>query len=169
MKQNITKIMTNYKLALVALLVALVAIQAPVFVATVAAQTASAADEELKSALPAKRALTRVDERSLGKIKDERMRSAIQRSYKALKALASNKSPAREAKLVAEFDQTIKALKAFPQPDPTTYQQCDSQYEVCLEICKEIGGCNMCGLVQNACYLTKLAAEWTKDPLDPTP
>ncbi len=168
MKRNIIKIMKNYKLALVALLVALV-IQAASASAFVAAQTTSVENNELKSARSAKRALTRVDERKIGKIKDDRMRSAMQRSYAALKAVANNKSTTLEAKLVAEFDKTIKALKAFPQPDPTNFEACDNQYEICIEICKEIGGCDMCGILQNECYYVRLAALWTKDPLDPTP
>jgi hypothetical protein len=127
----------------------------------VMAQTAAPQKMELKSAASAKRALADMDSRSFSKIKDERMRKAIQQSHKALKAVASNKSEAKEAKLMEEFNRTITNLKALPQPTGGGTQACDKGYDDCILTCSNTPGadCKQCGWGQNLCYLVKLGME----------
>jgi hypothetical protein len=164
MKQILVKIIKNYKTAFVFLLV-ICGMQT----LGVNAQTALARGADLESSTVAKRTLVGIDSRKFVKIKDARMQKAVQQSYNALKAVANNKSKAREAGLMADFDRTIKDLKALPQPTGGGLQECDNSYALCIELCGETGfDCKLCGIGQNGCYLTKLAIEMTKDPNDPT-
>ena len=118
----------------------------------------------------AKRVLSEIGPRDFKQVKDSRLRVAASRALADLKAIARNTSRAREATLVASFARSIKTLKGLAQPGSTTFEACDNDYERCIEICKEIGSdCNLCELGLNGCYLTKLAIEMSKDPLDPTP
>lgn len=166
MKQIIVNIVTNYKSALVILLVALIGLQTLVAFA----QATPNENAELESATAAKRVLARIQPRNFARIKDARMRNAVEQSYKALKVVAKNNSKAREAGVMAEFDRTIKDLKSLPQPTNNNFQECDDSYSRCMELCKLTGSdCKLCGLSQNGCYLNRLAIEITKNPLDPTP
>ena len=160
MKNIIVKITRNYKQAFFALLAAVIFMQAH----GAAAQTTTAQKTEPASAA-AKRALADIDYAKVGKIKDARMRKAYEQSYKALRAVAGNKSKSREAALIKEFDRTVKNLKALPQPTGGGMQECDNTYDLCMEQCKLINGvCEQCGWGQNLCYLVKLGIEMTKNP-----
>jgi hypothetical protein len=135
------------------------------------AQTAPAAlKAELKSSTEAKRVLADIGSRDFKRTKDAKLRAAAGRALDALKAVAKNTSPDREAILLAKFDRTMKDLKSLSKPTAADTRECDAHYLRCIEICKEIGSnCKLCGIEQNGCYLTKLAIEMTKNPDDPTP
>ena len=125
---------------------------------------------DLKSSAEAKRALSDIGSRDFKRVKDAKLRAAASRALAALKAIANNTSKAREATLAAQFDRSVKTLKALAQPGSMNIEECDKGYERCIELCKETGGnCDLCGISQNGCYLTKLAIEMTKNPQDPTP
>ena len=158
MKQTIVKITRNYKQVFLFLLAAVIFVQAH----AVKAQTAPVQNTNSESAsTAAKRALAKIDSRSFSKIKDARMRKALEQSYKALKAVADNKSKSREDRLIEAFDRTIKDLKTLPQPTGGGTQECDSGYDTCIEVCKNTPGsdCKQCGWGQNLCYLVKLAID----------
>jgi len=161
----------NFKSALLILLVVLGgghALGARAFAQTQTAPTALKA--ELKSSTEAKRVLADIGSRDFKRAKDARLRAAANRALDALKAVAKNTSPEREAILLDKFDRTMKDLKSLSKPTAADTRECDAHYERCLEICKEIGSnCKLCGIEQNGCYLTKLSIEMTKDPNDPTP
>lgn len=171
MLKNTSKFAKHFKLASIALFVALIGGQA--FSEGARAQTQAAPGAlkaELKSSAEAKRALSNMGARDFKRVKDGRLRDAASRAHAALKAVANNTSSAREATLVANFARSIKTLKALAQPGSTAIEECDKGYERCIELCKETGGnCDLCGISQNGCYLNKLAIEMTKNPDDPTP
>ncbi|HEY0101818.1 MAG TPA: hypothetical protein VGB76_23025 [Pyrinomonadaceae bacterium] len=160
----------NFRTMLFILLIALTGIQTPGVDAFAQRQTApTALSAELKSSTEAKRVLANIGSRDFKRIRDARLRAATSRAVDALKAVARNTSAAREAALVVKFNRTVKDLKSLAKPS-TEFQECDNQYNLCIEICKEIGSdCDLCGFGQYGCYLNKLAIEMTKDPLDPTP
>jgi hypothetical protein len=170
MSKNIVTIAKHFKSASLILFVALVAGQT--FGAGALAQSRAGMGilkAELKSSAEAKRALSDIGTRDFKRVKDARLRNASSRALADLKALANNTSAAREATLVANFARSMKTLKGLAQPASTNIEECDKSYELCIELCKETGGnCDLCGISQNGCYLTKLAIEWTKHPLDPT-
>ncbi len=160
MNQIFVKMLKNYKPAFFILFVIL-----GMQTLGATAQTAPARLAQPEPATEAKRVLTGIEARNFARIKDARMRKAIQQSYKALKAIADNKSKDREARLMDEFERTVKDLKAMPQGGGANLQECDDAYARCMEICKEIGSnCKLCGIGQNGCYLNKLAIEMTKNP-----
>lgn len=164
MKQILVKIIKNYKTAFVLFFV-IVGMQ----MIGVNAQTAPARNADLESSIVAKHILVGIDSRDFVKIQDANAQKAVQQSYSALKAVANNKSKAREAGLMADFDRTIKDLKTLPQPTAGGLQECDNSYTLCKELCVETGyDCKLCGISQNGCYLTKLASEAAKGPNDPT-
>lgn len=172
MKKNVVKIVKNFKLASAVLFVALIGVAALNVGSFAMAQTGPTRIADSKTSAEAKRILAGVGSRDFKRIKDARLRDGLSRAIAALKAVAKNTSEAREAELVANFDRSIKALQALPQPQPTAAdtRQCDDSYERCMELCKLTGGnCNLCKLGNEGCYLTKLAAEATKNPNDPTP
>jgi hypothetical protein len=171
MEKNNGKFAKHFKLASIILFVALVGGQTLNTGALAQTQAGpSAIKAELKSSAEAKRALANMGTRDFKRVKDAKLRDASSRSLAALKAIANNTSRAREATLVANFARSIKNLKTLAQPNSTSIEECDKGYERCIELCKETGGnCDLCGISQNGCYLTKLAIEMTKDPLDPTP
>lgn len=168
---NLLETAQNFKSALLILLVALVGMQTPAgegFARTQTAQTTLSA--ELKSSTEAKRLLADIGARDFKRTKDARLRAAAGRALDALKAVAKNTSKGREAALLAKFDRTIKDLKSLSKPTAADTRECDAHYTRCIELCKETGGnCELCGIEQNGCYLTKLSIEMTKDPNDPTP
>ena len=156
MRNNLFAIARHFKPALLVLSVALVAAQTSGASGVGAAQTARRA--ELETASAAKRALAELGSNDFARATDARMRSAALRAVAALKAVANNRSKAREATLVAQLDRSILNLKALPQPAAMGLQECDSSYSTCIELCKETGGdCKLCGIAQNGCYLLKLA------------
>ena len=171
MRKNTVHIVNTFKLTLAVLFVALVGAQSP----SASAQTPTAPTQ---SAAPsasgeAKRVLDAVGARDFKRVKDADMRRGLTRAVAALKALAKNTSPGREAGLVENFDRAVKTLKSLPQPAAADTRPCDAHYDRCIEMCKLAGGnygkdCKLCGIEQNGCYLTKLALEMTKNPLDPT-
>jgi hypothetical protein len=171
MSKNIVKIAKHFKPAALILFVALMGGQTLNVVALAQTQAASTTlKAELKSSAEAKRALSNIGTRDFKRVKNAKLRDASSRALAALKAIANNTSAAREATLVANFARSIKTLKGLAQPGSTSIEECDKGYERCIELCKETGGnCDLCGISQNGCYLTKLAIEMTKDPLDPTP
>lgn len=169
---NFIKTGKNLKLALVAVLLAFVGVLATgtgntrsYAAPAQAAGAGTAQSGELPSSTQAKRTLAEIDERSFANIKDARKRSAAQRSYNALKAVADNTSKAREAALIASFSRTVGNLRATPPPKQT-FEQCDKQYETCIELCKETGGnCDLCRLGNEGCYLIKWAAFYAHENL----
>ena len=171
MQKSMSKIVKRFKPAAFILFVALVGAQS--LDAGARAQTQAAANTvraELPSSAEAKRALSDIGSRDFKRVKNSRLRDASTRSLAALRALANNTSKAREATLVANFARSVKTLKGLAQPGSTSIEECDKGYERCIELCKETGGnCDLCGISQNGCYLTKLAIEMTKNPNDPTP
>lgn len=171
MQTPIIKIAGSLKpasLVLFALLIGGQALNPSALAGTQAASTTLKA--ELKSSAEAKLALSNIGSRDFKRVKDARLRAASTRALAALKAIADNTSKAREATLAARFDRSVKTLKALAQPGSTSIEECDKGYERCIELCKETGGnCDLCGISQNGCYLTKLAIEMTKNPNDPTP
>jgi hypothetical protein len=171
MQKSIIKITRRFKLASVVLFLALSSgqtLDVNAFAKTQVASTTVKAD--LKSSAEAKRALSDIGSRDFKRVKDARLRDASTRALAALKAIANNTSKAREATLAANFARSINTLKKLAQPNSTTIEECDKGYERCIELCKETGGnCDLCGISQNGCYLTKLAIEMTKNPQDPTP
>ncbi|HEV7905725.1 MAG TPA: hypothetical protein VGO96_17935 [Pyrinomonadaceae bacterium] len=171
MSKNIVKIAKRFKLASLILFVALVGGQTLNVDALTQTRAGSGVlKAELKSSAEAKRALSNIGTRDFKRVKDARLRNASTRALADLKALANNTSTAREATLAANFARSVKTLKGLAQPGTTAIEECDKGYERCIELCKETGGnCDLCGISQNGCYLTKLAIEMTKDPLDPTP
>jgi hypothetical protein len=170
MKKNAVKFRTNFKLASAILFVALIGVAALNAGAFAVAQARPTRIAESKTSAEAKRILAGMGSPDFKRIKDARMRDALSRAVAALKAVANNTSAAREAELVANFGRTIKALQAFPQSTNADTRQCDDSYERCMELCKETGAnCDICKLSNEGCYLTKLAAEATKNPNDPTP
>jgi hypothetical protein len=171
MQKSIINITRHFKLASILLFLALIGgqtINAGAFVKTQVASTTLKA--ELKSSAEARRVLSNLGTQDFKRVKDARLRVASSRALAALKAIANNTSKAREATLAANFARSIKTLKTLAQPDSTSIEECDKGYERCIELCKETGGnCDLCGISQNGCYLTKLAIEMTKDPKEPTP
>ena len=171
MQKSIINITKRFKLASILLFLALIGgqtINVGAFVKTQVASTTLKA--ELKSSAEAKRVLSNLGTQDFKRVKDARLRVASSRALAALKAIADNTSKAREATLAANFARSIKTLKTLAQPDSTSIEECDKGYERCIELCKETGGnCDLCGISQNGCYLTKLAIEMTKDPKEPTP
>ena len=171
MQKSMSKIVKSFKLASLILFVALVGAQ-PLGTGA-RAQTQAAASTvraELASSAEAKRALSDIGTRDFKRVKNSRLRDASTRALAALRALANNTSRAREATLAANFARSVKTLKGLAQPGSTSIEECDKGYERCIELCKETGGnCDLCGISQNGCYLTKLAIEMTKNPQDPTP
>lgn len=171
MQKSIFKITKHFKLASLILFVAVAGgnmLDAGTLAQTQAAPSTFKA--ELKSSAEAKRALSVIGSRDFKRIKDARLREASSRALAALKAIANNKSAAREVMLAENFARSIKTLKTLAQPNSTTFEECDKGYELCIELCKETGGnCDLCGISQNGCYLNKLAIEMTKNPDDPTP
>lgn len=166
MRNNLLLIVKHFKPALLILFVALVGAQTSGASGLGAPQTAPAQKAELETAATAKRALTELGARDFARVKDARMRAAGLRAVAALKAVANNKSQAREAALVAQFDRSIRNLKALPQPAGLSLQMCDQYYDTCKEACKESGDCKQCDLGVNGCYLVRLAIEMAqeKDP-----
>ncbi len=157
---NFLKIVKSLRVASLMLLVMLVGAQTLDARSYGRPQTAAPVQKtELASATEARRALDNLGTQDFKGVRDARLRAASQRALAALKALAANKSNAREASLVANFDRTIKNLKALPQPANMSPHMCDASYERCIELCKETGGnCNLCGIAQNGCYLGILSA-----------
>jgi hypothetical protein len=171
MQKSIINITKHFKPASLILFLALVGAQTINVGAFVKTQDASTTlKAELKSSAEAKRALSNIGTQDFKRVKDARLRNASTRALAALKAIANNTSQAREATLAANFARSIKTLKTLAQPNSTSIEECDKGYERCIELCKETGGnCDLCGISQNGCYLTKLAIEMTKNPNDPTP
>lgn len=170
-QKTITRIAGRYTLASFILFAVLIGGQALAPRALAKTQSASSAlKAQLPSSAEAKRALSNIGSRDFRRVKDAKLRAASSRALAALKAIANNTSKAREATLAAQFDRSVKTLKALAQPGSTNIEECDKGYERCIELCKETGGnCDLCGISQNGCYLTKLAIEMTKDPNDPAP
>ena len=171
MQKSIIKITKHFKLASIILFVAVIGGNMPDVGTLAQTQAApSTLKAELKSSAEAKRILSGIGSRDFKRIKDARLREASSRALAALKAIANNKSAAREATLAENFARSVKTLKTLAQPDSTTIEECDKGYELCIELCKETGGnCDLCGISQYGCYLNKLAIEMTKNPDDPTP
>lgn len=171
MRENVSKIVGRFSSASVILFVMLVCGHALISGALAKTQgAASTLKADLESSAEAKRALANIGLRNFKRVKDAKLRDASTRALAALKAIANNTSKAREATLAANFARSIKTLKALAQPGSTSIEECDKGYERCIELCKETGGnCDLCGISQNGCYLTKLAIEMTKNPNDPTP
>ena len=176
MQKNIIKTVRNFKLALVALFVML---NASAF--AMAQDTTTTLKAETTASGEAKRILANMPSQTSSNTKtiasrdsaaDRKLRGQMARAEAALKAIANNTSPAREATLIAKFNRAIKDLKALPGGQPTAAgtHHCDQQYEICMELCKETGAnCKLCVLGNEGCYLTRLAIEMNKNPLDPTP
>ncbi len=166
MRNNLLLIAKHFKPALLVLFVALVGAQTSGASGLASPQTAPAQKAELETAAAAKRALADLGSRDFARVKDARMRAAGLRAVAALKAVANNNSRTREAGLVAQFDRSIRNLKALPQPAGLSLQMCDQYYETCKEACKESGDCKQCDLGVNGCYLVRLAIEMAqeKDP-----
>lgn len=168
---NFLEIAKNFKSALLILLVVLGVGHTLGSRAFAQTQTAPAAlKAELKSSTEAKRVLADIGARDFKRAKDARLRAAAGRALDALKAVAKNTSPEREAILLAKFNRSMKDLKSLSKPTAADTRECDAHYTRCIEICKEIGSnCELCGIEQNGCYLTKLSIEMTRDPNDPNP
>lgn len=172
MRKNTADIMNTFKLALVALFVALAGVQSPGASAqTPAGPTqlaASSASDE------AKRVLGRLSSYDLKALKKSVARDRMLRAIDALQAVADNTSKRREPTLIAEFKRAVKSLRAVrPQGGGGTSadtRECDDSYTRCMELAKETGADpKICSLGNEGCYMTKLAIEMTKNPLDPTP
>lgn len=167
MQKNIFKIVKSYKLALIVLVVALIGVQT-LNAGAVGIPRTVPEQCELESSGVAKRSLAKLGSKDPNRIKDARARAAAQRSFTALKAVASNTTKAREASLIASFNRTIMDLKALPPHKNPVVEKCDNQYELCIEICKEIGSnCDLCSIGQNSCYLDAWFTAWM-DENDPT-
>jgi hypothetical protein len=165
---NFIKAGKNFKLALVAVLLAFVGVLATgtsytrSFAAIQTAGGAQASGEQKTAVAAAKRGVAEIDPRSFAKIKDARKRSMAQRSYNALKAIADNTSKPREASLIANFNRTIGVLKAAP-PKTATFEACDRGYEFCKENCATDFSCEFCQIVNGDCYLVQWAAYYAKE------
>ncbi len=91
----------------------------------------------------------------LAAIKDAKLRLLAQRVYKAMKALADNKSKEKEAGFVKEFDQAYLAL--FNPTQKGGYQtctfKCKSDAQKCQSGCKKtFCGCKLGGF---ACFVAE--------------
>jgi hypothetical protein len=91
----------------------------------------------------------------LNAIKDAKLRTLAQRVYRAMKALADNKSKEREGALVKEFDQAYLAL--FNTTQAGGYQtctfKCKSDAQKCQGACKKkYCGCKLAGF---ACFVAE--------------
>lgn len=91
----------------------------------------------------------------LAAIKDLKLRAQAQRAYKAMKALVDNKTTAREAALLKEFDQAYLAL--FTPTQEGGYQsctfKCKSDAQKCQSGCKKkFCGCKFTGF---ACFVAE--------------
>lgn len=173
MQKNTGNILGGFGLAAAVLLFALVGVPTPGALAKTR-QTGPTQVAASETSAGAKRVADKLTSYDLKRVKKSKLRDSWLRAFDALKAVAKNTSPSREAALIADFDRAIKSLKSLPQPAAADTRQCDAHYERCIELCKEAGGnygkdCKLCGIEQNGCYLTKLAMEMTKDPNDPTP
>ncbi len=165
---NFIKSAKNFKLALAAVLIALVGVQAFNLsnIRSFAAPRARPAQTaELKSATEAKKTLARLGSPNFAKIKDTRKRDAMQNSYNAIKALADNSSAGRESALFASLDRATKTLKALPRPKKTKSfeQDCDNRYSTCMELCGASGGhgnCDICAGANNMCYTLGIFKEF---------
>lgn len=166
MRNDLFSTVRHFKPALLVLFVALVAAQTSGASGAGAPQTAPARKAELETAAAAKRSLAELGSNDFARVKDARMRAAGLRAVAALKAVANNTSRTREAALVAQFDRSIRNLKALPQPAGLSLQMCDEYYNTCMEACKHSGDCKQCDLGVNGCYLVRLAIEMAqeKDP-----
>ena len=166
MRNNLFSLAKHFKPALLVLFVAFVAAHTSVAGGAGAPQTAPVRKAELETAAAAKRTLAELGSNDFARVKDSRMRAAGLRAVAALKAVANNNSRAREAALVAQFDRSIRNLKALPQPAGLSLQMCDQYFDTCKEACKESGDCKQCDLGVNGCYLVRLAIEMAqeKDP-----
>src|SRR5581483_4025979 len=111
-----------------------------------------------KSAAVAKQWLARIGSRDFSKLKDARLRDAVQQTHNALKAVADNTSTAREATLVGDFKRNLNNLKAVGKKAIPFAEECNWEYDKCVEACKNDGICLDCAGKEYFCYITKLAA-----------
>jgi hypothetical protein len=156
---NLSKVVKNFKPALLVLVVALAGVQPLTANSFGSARTASSPKTELPSATEAKRALAQLGSQDFSKVRDPKMRLESRQALGVLKAMASNTSKEREKELIAKLNRSILKLKGMPQPTKMSFEQCDATYERCIEMCKNgAGDCDLCGIAQNGCYLVKLAA-----------
>ena len=133
------------------------------FAAPQTAGGTQASGEQKTAVAAAKRGVAEIDPGSFARIKDAKKRSAAQRSYNALKAIAENTSKAREAGLVASFNRSIGVLKAWPPPRNANFEACDRNYEFCKENCQTNFTCEFCQIVNGDCYLLQWAAFYAKE------
>lgn len=166
--KNFNRAERNFKLALVAVLLAFVGALATgmshtrSFAAPQTAGGTQASGEQKTAVAAARRGVAALDPRSFAKIRDAKKRSAAQRSYNALKAIAENTSKAREAALIANFNRTIGVLKASP-PKNASFEACDKNYDFCKESCATDFSCEFCQIVNGDCYLNQWAAFYSKE------
>lgn len=87
---------------------------------------------ELESTTLAKRALVKLETIDYNRIKDGKRRSGVRRAVNAVKALAANTSPAREASLISKLNLAVNGLKPRGGNDPSDdYQKCVDKGEEC--------------------------------------
>jgi len=142
--QNINSIITkSIKLTFLTLLVALAGWQASNANSFAAPQAAPTQTAPPKSAANAKRILASIGPRDFNKVKDARLRDAMQRTHTSLQAVADNTSTAREATLVATFKQNLNNLKAVGKKAIPFAEKCNYEYDNCMESCKA-GLCDIC-------------------------
>ncbi|MEO6393004.1 MAG: hypothetical protein ABIP75_14245 [Pyrinomonadaceae bacterium] len=117
--QGITaKITKNFKLVSTVIFVALIAVQPLNAGAFAKKLPPPAMRTALESSVQAKRALTQLSTINYRLIKDARQRDAVHRAVNAVKALAANTSPGREAGLFAKLKLAANGLK--PREDHPT-------------------------------------------------
>ncbi len=120
MQQNIFNIVKKFKMAVVVLFVALVGVQMSGVSAFARTQTAAPTQvATLESSTQAKRAMETLKTINYSRIKDARQREAVRRAVNAVKALAANTSPAREAGLIAKLKLAANGLKPRNNDHPT--------------------------------------------------
>jgi hypothetical protein len=139
---------TRASLLLAATVVAILV--APTCAAPSSSQTATrAAAEDDEIAASARAAIARMpSEERLAGIKGERLRRAVQTTYRAVSDIANNREPRRVASLSARFERAYAvALREAARADKTCASNCNADGETCQRGCaakgKKFCGCKL--------------------------
>lgn len=129
MIHNPVQIVKKVQLALVVLFVALFGVEM-INTSVSAGPQAPARIAELETSTQAKSAMVRLKSLNYNRIKDAGLRDSVRRTVIAVKALADNTSPEREAALVANFKRTLGKLKLKGKPTGAG-EKCIAEAEDC--------------------------------------
>jgi hypothetical protein len=149
------KISNIFKPALIAVFVMLVAVQAGQF-HPVAAQGATL---QLQSAIEAKRIIDQVPRARIEKVRTVAFRADMLKAYDAIKAIADNRSTAREAGLLANLKRLTIKLNEDTHTAGSMWNtnECDRR----LQNCGELGGDpKLCQLGDEMCIFMAITTNW---------